>query len=108
MPGPGSAGKRLLERHLGVVKIDFAAKDLLHGAHHAWQSADQAKQIIACLIPDLQSRNASLAVATTERVFLNACFGGQTAKEQFAFLAIKQMPQENEASPLEICDLVAG
>src|SRR6185369_15337308 len=31
MPGPRAAGARFLDAHLGMVMIDFVAKQLLHG-----------------------------------------------------------------------------
>src|ERR1043165_6660564 len=51
MPGPGPAGVRLFDAHLGMVMVNLVPQQLLHGIDDTMTTGYRAIDILAGLIP---------------------------------------------------------
>src|SRR5437773_2339144 len=90
MPFPRAADSGLLEHHLHVIEIDFAAERLLHAIDDARRAGEHTVKVIARVIPKSQLRLVASRVFAAINIARKTWIFLREVQQLFDFAAVEQ------------------
>ena len=105
MPGPGAAGQRLLDTHLGVVMVDLVAEQTFHRIHQAGQPRHGPIDVVARFVPEDQLGRAAFAVLQRMGVLLESGVGLGGAAQDIGLCSIEQGAHDEGSVALELLNI---
>jgi hypothetical protein len=97
---PGATYLWIFQNHLGVVVVDFALQELLHGTNDSLTASDHAVDAVARVIPQRHAYGSALAVIPALAAAIEFTVFTRRTTQQVRLFGVEEGRNNNVAIPV--------